>query len=100
MKNKSTVGIIVTVAMLSLSSIASAESWICEQGDLMREIVVKRESTSPAPCSVVYNKETENQASEILWSAQFDGAYCDARADGLADKLAGYGWTCTEFHPQ
>lgn len=91
-------GLSIIAAMVFLPVSASAESWICEQGDLMREIVVKRATDNPAPCSVVYNKETENQGSQVLWSADFDGAYCDAQANGLAEKLTGFGWSCTEFY--
>ena len=98
MKKQTFLGLAFTAAALALPTVASAESWICEQGDLMREIKVKRETANPAPCSVEYNKETENQESQILWTAQFDGAYCDAQANSLAEKLQGWGWTCTEFY--
>ena len=100
MKIQNTIGTGFTLALLTLSTAATAESWICENGDLMREIVVQRSTENAAPCSVVYNKETENQPSQILWTAQFDGAYCDTQADGLAEKLTGFGWTCDAFYPQ
>ena len=87
--------IAVFMMLLVAPGIASAGSWICEHGNLVREINVEREATSPAPCSVVYNKDSEGQGSSVLWTATHDGAYCDAKADGLADKLQGFGWTCT-----
>jgi hypothetical protein len=46
---------------------------------------------------VVYNKDTENLGSTVLWTAQTDGAYCDVKANGLAEKLIGWGWSCTEI---
>lgn len=100
MKQQNIIGLTLAFTMLTLSSAATAGSWICEQGDLMREIVVEREGDGAAPCKVVYNKETENQGSQVLWNAQFDGAYCDARADEFAEKLRGYGWTCDAFNQQ
>ena len=90
-------GIGIIVAMLGLPGIASAESWICEHSNLVREITVQRDSASPAPCSVVYDKNTEGLGSSALWNAQNDGAYCDAKANGLAEKLSGLGWACTRI---
>ena len=82
---------------LAVAPAASAESWICEHSTLVREINVERATADPAPCSVAYNKQSEGKGVKILWSAQNDGSYCDAKADGLAEKLQGMGWSCTAF---
>ena len=97
MQKLNSIGLTVILAVLALPTTANAESWSCEYENLMREINVKRETTDPAPCSVVYNKDTENLGSTILWTAQNDGAYCDAQANGLAEKLENWGWSCTEI---
>ena len=89
-------GSALVLAMLTLPATATAGSWICEQGNLIREIKVEREAT-PAPCSVVYDKSSEGQGTKVLWTAQVDGAYCHEKADGLAVKLQGFGWTCSAF---
>ena len=93
--NRAAMALIVT--LLAGTQVVQASSWICEHGNLVREIKVERTSNAPAPCEVVYNKDSEGQGSSVLWNAQNDGAYCDARADGLAEKLTGHGWTCSEF---
>jgi hypothetical protein len=85
------------VTLLAATNAAYAGSWICEQGNLVREINVERQASAPAPCSVVYNKGSEGQGSQELWGANNDGAYCDVKADGLADKLQGFGWSCAQF---
>ena len=100
MKLHQTIGTGLTMTLLMLSTSVNAESWRCENGDLVREIVVQTTTENTAPCSVVYNKDSENQAPQILWTAQFDGAYCDTQADGLAEKLTGFGWSCTAFNPE
>jgi len=82
---------------LAVPTVASAESWLCEYGNLVREINVQREGDAPVPCSVVYNKDAEGQGSTVLWTASADGSYCDAKANGLAQKLEGFGWSCTAF---
>ncbi len=87
----------VIAAFLLAPGIAHAESWICEHSNMVREISVERESGDPAPCSVVYNKDSEGQGSTVLWTARTDGAYCEQKADGLAAKLEGYGWSCSAF---
>ena len=88
-------GIAAILAMLTLPSAVNAESWICEHDTLVREINVERSTSEPVPCSVSYDKASEGQGVSVLWNAQADGAYCDAKADGLAEKLSGLGWSCT-----
>lgn len=90
-------GFTAAMMLMAMPMAANAESWICEHDNLVREIKVEREGESAVPCSVVYNKESEGQGSSVLWTAQADGAYCDFKADGLADKLRGYGWVCDSF---
>ena len=90
-------GISFVLAVLLLPTTVTAESWICEHGNLVREINVERSGNQPVPCSVNYNKESEGKGSSVLWTAQADGNYCDAKANGLAEKLNGLGWSCTAF---
>ncbi len=95
MQKLNRIGLTVILAALTLPTAVNAESWICEYGTLIREINVERVTAEPAPCSVAYNKDSEGQGTSILWTAQFDGAYCDAKANGLAEKLQGFGWSCS-----
>lgn len=97
MQKLNSIGLTMVLAALTLPTAANAESWICEHSNLVREINVQSETTGSAPCSVSYNKESEGLGSSVIWSAQFDGSYCDAKANGLAEKLEGLGWTCTAF---
>ncbi len=97
MQKLNSIGLTIIVALLALPTGANAGSWICEHNNLIREIKVERAAEEAAPCSVVYNKDTEGQGSSVLWTANSDGAYCDAKADGLAEKLKGWGWSCTAF---
>ena len=89
-------GLTIIVALLALPTGAYAESWSCEHNNLIREVIVGRATTEPAPCSVVYNKETEGAESQVLWTASNDGAYCEEKAKGLVEKLQGWGWECSE----
>jgi len=97
MRNLNRFRSIIILAVLTLPTAAYAESWICEQGTLVREINVERATANPVPCSVNYNKQAEGLGSSVLWTAAADGSYCDVKANGLAEKLAGLGWSCTAF---
>ncbi|MDC1287442.1 hypothetical protein N8198_06110 [Gammaproteobacteria bacterium] len=97
MQNLNRFGLTIILAALTLPTAANAESWVCEHGNLVREINVERETANPVPCSVKYDKEAEGLGSSVLWTAVADGAYCDAKANGLAEKLTSLGWSCTGF---
>ena len=97
MLNRIPNAIAFTLTVLAFAPAANAESWICEQGTLVREININRDSAEAAPCQVAYDKQSEGLGSEVLWSANFDGSYCDTRANGLAEKLEGLGWSCSAF---
>ena len=97
MKHLNRYGLTIILAISTLPTAANAESWICEQGTLIREINVERATANPVPCSVIYNKQAEGLGSSVLWTAAADGSYCDIKANGLAEKLEGLGWSCTAF---
>ena len=93
--NKATIAVIS--ALITAPNMVYAGSWICEHNNLIREITVQRDTSNPAPCSVIYNKDSEGQGSQSLWNARHDGNFCDAKADEFAEKLKSYGWSCTTF---
>ena len=97
MRKLNAIAVTLLLSAPALPFAANAESWICEHGNLVREIKVERATAEPVPCSVVYDKQAEGMGSSVLWTAQADGAYCDARADGLAEKLNSLGWSCNGF---
>jgi len=97
MRNLNSYGLTIILAVLTLPTAANAESWICEQGNLVREINVERSTANPVPCSVNYNKQAEGLGSSVLWTAVADESYCDIKANDLAAKLEGLGWSCTAF---
>ena len=97
MQNLKRLGLSTILAVSVLPATVSAESWICENSSLVREINVERPADSAVPCSVNYDKGSEGLGTSVLWTAQSDGSYCDAKANGLAEKLGGLGWTCTAY---
>jgi len=43
-----------------------------------------------------YSKDTEApNGSEVLWRADSQSGYCEARTQEVVERLRGWGWTCT-----
>ena len=97
MRKQNSAVLTVLLMLLATPGVVTAESWICEHNNLVREINVESEGRASAPCAVVYNKDSEGLESQVLWTAKTDGAYCEEKANGLAEKLKGHGWDCTAF---
>jgi len=86
---------ILAVALLTPLS-ALADSWSCRHSNDVREVHVVQTTEAPAPCQVVYKKLTEGVEDQVLWNAQFDGAYCTEKATAFITNLESWGWTCVE----
>jgi hypothetical protein len=89
-------------ALLALlfSAQAAANPTSCESGDLSRKIeVVYSDPGQAVPCEVIYDKSAEG-SMESLWQASHESGYCEAKAEGLIEKLRGMGWTCADAAPE
>ncbi len=85
------IGILFTIC---ISQVALADTtYVCTRGDMERRIEVVYLGTGTAPCEVRY---TKNGNTEVLWSAQAEEGYCDARAVDFVEKQRGWGWECAE----
>jgi hypothetical protein len=68
-------------------------TYVCTQGDMERKIEVVYLGEGTVPCEVRY---TKNGNTEVLWSAQAEEGYCDAKAAEFVEKQRGWGWECVE----
>lgn len=85
------------VAALVLGSDAMARSLVCTNDSLERLVELKYDNPGEAvPCSIVYTKPTEGGPEQVLWRAENEEGFCEARFEEFADKLAGWGWSCAE----
>jgi hypothetical protein len=88
---------IVLVAAM-LPGVAAAQEtgkYQCTYGDIQRRVEIAHEPGVEVPCSVHYYKDTENPGEQqVLWSANSDASYCDAKATEFVGKLEGMGWDC------
>jgi hypothetical protein len=82
------------LATFCLSQIALANTtYVCTSGEMERRIEVVYLGTDTVPCEVRY---TKNGSTEVLWSAQAEEGYCDAKAAEFVEKQRGWGWACAE----
>ena len=86
---------ILAIALLSPLG-AQADSWSCRHDNDVREVHVMTTGEAPVPCEVVYKKLTEGAEDQVLWNAQQDGSYCEAKASEFVARLESWGWTCVE----
>ena len=84
---------VLLLTLLSGAATAAANPLACRWGDLERTIeVMYAEPGQAVPCEVLYKLSEGEQ--RVLWRADHETGYCEARAAELADKLAGLGWSC------
>ena len=93
------------VAILALTVPATAlaqesRSYQCTFGDNIRRVEIFSEPGVSVPCEVHYYKDTEVPGErQVLWSAQNDASYCEAKTQEFVAKLTGWGWSCQAGDP-
>lgn len=71
------------------------DAYRCSHGGLVRRVEIVRDTNADVPCSVNYTKETEAPgATEVLWTAEHEAGYCEARTREFIAKLESWGWQC------
>ncbi len=74
---------------------AMAKSATCTMASFTRTVELRYETPGDAvPCEVRYAKPTEGVGEQVLWRAEREAGYCEARFGEFVDKLRGLGWTC------
>ncbi|MGH1486599.1 MAG: hypothetical protein ACRBCI_10295 [Cellvibrionaceae bacterium] len=93
---KTTLYILLLIASTIGSHIAYADTtYICLfNGDERMIKVAYTYSDSTVPCEVIYEKNT---GSQVLWSAQSEAGYCEAKAVAFVEKQRGWGWDCAQL---
>ncbi|MDJ0908023.1 MAG: hypothetical protein QNI99_02450 [Woeseiaceae bacterium] len=89
----------VLAAFSLLPFAASAQgvtSYSCTYDEMVRRVEILTEPGVPVPCEVHYHKDTEAPGQhQVLWSAQNDAGYCEAKTAEFVAKLEGWGWSCS-----
>ena len=73
----------------------AADAWTCTNGDLERNVTIYYpQAPQRVPCEVYYSKRDEHVIPRVLWDAQRDAGYCEARATAFVTRLESLGWHC------
>lgn len=88
------IGILFTICFSQMAFAGTAT--ICTQGGMERKIEVVYLGADTVPCEVRYTKFGDTQ---VLWNAQAEEGYCEAKAAEFVEKLRGWGWECVESAP-
>lgn len=79
------------------SEVAMAKSVTCTMASLERTVELRYETPGDAvPCEVRYAKPSEGIGEQVLWRAEREAGYCEAKFGEFVDKLRGFGWSCSE----
>ena len=86
---------ILLVLMSPLAAAQDATGYECSLDEVTRRVQIYYETGSTVPCEVQYLKDNEMPGErQVLWRAQNEEGYCEARAAEFVEKLRGMGWTC------
>ena len=81
---------------LAATVVDSAGVRTCTQGKQTRTVTLtSKDATKKTPCEVHYKKETEQPGhDQVIYNANNDVSFCEAKAQAFVEKLVGMGWTC------
>lgn len=75
---------------------ALAKTVSCTMASLERTVELRYEIPGETvPCEIIYAKPTEGIGKQVLWRAEREAGYCEARFGEFVDKLRGFGWSCS-----
>jgi hypothetical protein len=88
--------LIIVLSMLpTLAFTQDAANYQCALDEVTRRVVILSEPGVAVPCEVHYYKDTESPGEDqVLWAAQNEAGYCEARAAEFVERLRSMGWTC------
>jgi hypothetical protein len=88
--------VLLALATPGLTVAQDVGKYQCTHGDLVRRVEILTEPGLTVPCEVHYYKDTEAPGeSQVLWSAQAQEGYCEAKTEEFVARLQGWGWSCS-----
>ena len=86
--------LLILAGALAFSGFAAAQapSYECVNGASTRRVEVAFPAAGETRCEVRYYKDG---ASQVLWSADVESAYCETKARDFIAKLQDAGWSCS-----
>lgn len=92
---KFTLSLLFAVLSCVSFSVAASNKYVCDNHGDKRVIKIAYQSEHESmPCEVIYDK---GQGEEVLWNAQSESGYCQAKANEFLEKQESWGYNCSEF---
>ncbi len=89
--------LLALVATSTLADEPTNESYLCSHPQMTEKRVVELNYLEPGlavPCEVSYIKEENRQ---VLWRANSEQGFCEAKLKNFLAKQAGWGWECEQM---
>jgi hypothetical protein len=88
--------IFLSFGLVSAALAQGGMNYQCSLGGDIRRVEIMYETGVAVPCEVHYLKVTEAPGTrEVLWSAQNESGYCEARSEEFVARLESLGWACS-----
>ena len=90
---------LILISLLSSGSVVASDfqATLCQHGEQQRKVEVVYPMGTPIPCEVHYTKASGTQ---VLWKAEGESGFCEAKASALIEKQKGWGWQCEMITPE
>lgn len=90
--------LISLLALLATSALAAEpENVLCTLDDKSRRVQIVRDAGVPVPCEVHYDRDTYAPGDpQVIWRAEHEAGFCEAKAAEMIAKLESLGWQCAE----
>jgi hypothetical protein len=90
-----TLGFALAAALPLTAMAQSGDRFQCMMGGNVRRVEIFYETGAAVPCEVQYFKDSEAPGQrEVLWRAQNQSGYCEARAREFIMRLESLGFEC------
>lgn len=79
---------------LAAANVLQDQSFLCSHPEVDQKRVIELSYLSEdkaVPCEVKYTKGSD---SKVLWSAQAEEGYCEAKLAAFVEKQTSWGWQC------
>ena len=87
--------VLVTLALPGMLMAQDGGNYECSHGDLQRRVEIVYGAGGSMPCEVHYHKDSEAPGEDqVLWRADNETGFCEARTSEFIARLEGWGWNC------
>ena len=84
----------LTIGIVVSTYSAASDVNVCTYDKKVRKVHLDYPTGQQVPCTVIYEKPTEDGSRKIMWEAQQQIGYCETKANEFIEYLRTNGWNC------